>query len=241
MRAALALSEGGAYCPRCGKSLNVDYDYELAAQRIRETPMHERPLNIWFLEELLPIHDAVGPARVGEFAGFTPLTAPTDWAQRVGLRNLYLKDDSTSRPSLSYKDRVVGMAVARLLELGRKEIGCVSTGNVGTAVAALAAKAGVAAYSSTPTAWRAPRPTPAGRSARRCVRSRATTTKPTKPAARLPKRRAWSCQHHAASLLRRGREDRGVRDSRQQLGWRSPDRIVSPAAGARSPRESTRG
>ncbi len=55
------LAEGGAYCPRCGKSLDVDYDYELAAQRIRETPMEERPLNIWFLEELLPIHDAVGP------------------------------------------------------------------------------------------------------------------------------------------------------------------------------------
>ena len=140
------LADGGAYCPRCGKSLDVDYDYELAARRIRETPMHERPLNIWFLEELLPIHDAIGPTRVGEFAGFTPLIKADRLGAAVGLRNLYLKDDSTSRPSLSYKDRVVGMAVARLLELGRKEIGCVSTGNVGTAVAALAAKAGVAAY-----------------------------------------------------------------------------------------------
>src|SRR5208283_2009205 len=60
--------------------------------------------------------------------------------------NLYLKDDSTSRPSLSYKDRVVAMSVARLLEKGGTEIGCVSTGNVGTAVASLAAKAGVDAY-----------------------------------------------------------------------------------------------
>src|SRR5580692_7589890 len=132
------LAEGGAYCPRCGKSLDVDYDYELATRRIRETPMHERPLNIWFLEELLPIHDAVGPARVGEFAGFTPLIKADRLGAAVGLRNLYLKDDSTNRPSLSYKDRVVGMAIARLLELGKDEVGCVSTGNVGTAVAALA-------------------------------------------------------------------------------------------------------
>jgi threonine synthase len=140
------LAEGGAYCPQCGKSLDIDYDYELAARRLRETPMQARPLNIWFLEELLPIHDALGAARVGEYAGFTPLIRADRLGAAVGLRNLYLKDDSTSRPSLSYKDRVVSMAVARLLELGRGEIGCVSTGNVGTAVASLAAKAGVAAY-----------------------------------------------------------------------------------------------
>ncbi len=98
---------GGAYCPRCNKSLDVDYDYELAARRMRETPMAERPLNIWHLEELLPIVDAVGPARVGEFAGFTPLIKADRLGAAVGLRNLYVKDDSTSRPSLSYKDRVV--------------------------------------------------------------------------------------------------------------------------------------
>ena len=62
------------------------------------------------------------------------------------MANLYLKDDSTSRPSLSYKDRVVAMSLARLLERGKTEIGCVSTGNVGTAVACYAAKAGVDAY-----------------------------------------------------------------------------------------------
>ncbi len=142
----MPLAEGGAYCPRCNKSLDIDYDYELAARRIAQTPMGERPLNIWFLEELLPIHDAVGPARVGEFAGFTPLIRADRLGEAVGLNNLFIKDDSTSRPSLSYNDRVVSMAVARLLELGRREIGCVSTGNVGTAVAALAAKAGAAAY-----------------------------------------------------------------------------------------------
>ncbi|HET7052433.1 MAG TPA: threonine synthase [Solirubrobacterales bacterium] len=133
-------------CLGCGQTLDVDYDYELAKQRIRERPIGERELNIWRFEELLPIVDANAQARVGRYSGRTPLIHADRLGAELGLRNLYLKDDSTQRPSLSYKDRVVSMAIARLLELGKDEIGCVSTGNVGTAVSSLAAKAGVAAY-----------------------------------------------------------------------------------------------
>ena len=133
-------------CPDCGKGLDISYDYELAARHFKEIPSSERPQNIWHFEELLPIVDASAQARVGRYAGYTPLIRADRLGAELGLSNLYLKDDSTSRPSLSYKDRVVSMSVARLLELGRTEIGCVSTGNVGTAVASLAAKAGVDAY-----------------------------------------------------------------------------------------------
>jgi threonine synthase len=133
-------------CLGCGQGLDIDYDYELAASRIPKRGFSERPLNIWRLEELLPIVDARAQARVGQISGQTPLIHAERLGAELGLRKLYLKDDSTARPSLSYKDRVVSMAVARLLELGKEEIGCVSTGNVGTAVASLAAKAGVAAY-----------------------------------------------------------------------------------------------
>jgi threonine synthase len=133
-------------CPDCGKGLDISYDYELAARRFEEVPHSERPQNIWRFEELLPIVDASAQARVGRYAGCTPLIRADRLGAELGLGNLYLKDDSTSRPSLSYKDRVVSISVARLLELGKEEIGCVSTGNVGTAVASLAAKAGVAAY-----------------------------------------------------------------------------------------------
>ncbi len=133
-------------CLGCGKTLDIDYDYELATQRIGELPIGERELNIWRFEELLPIVDARAQARVGRYSGRTPLIHADRLGAELGLRKLYLKDDSTQRPSLSYKDRVVSMAVARLLELGKEEIGCVSTGNVGTAVSSLAAKAGVAAY-----------------------------------------------------------------------------------------------
>jgi threonine synthase len=133
-------------CPDCGKGLDIVYDYELAARHFEEVPSAERPRNIWHFEELLPIVDATAQARVGRHAGYTPLIRADRLGAELGLSNLYLKDDSTCRPSLSYKDRVVSMSVARLLERGKEEIGCVSTGNVGTAVAALAAKAGVDAY-----------------------------------------------------------------------------------------------
>jgi threonine synthase len=133
-------------CLGCGQTLDVDYDYELATSRVADLPIGERELNIWRFEELLPIVDASAKHRVGRYSGRTPLIHADRLGAELGLRKLYLKDDSTQRPSLSYKDRVVSMAVARLLELGKEEIGCVSTGNVGTAVASLAAKAGVAAY-----------------------------------------------------------------------------------------------
>ena len=133
-------------CPACGEGLDIDYDYERAKELIAERGLEGRPWNIWRFEELLPITVRSAQDRVGQFAGETPLIRADRLGAELGLKNLYLKDDSTNRPTLSYKDRVVGMAIARLLELGKDEVGCVSTGNVGTAVAALAAKAGATAY-----------------------------------------------------------------------------------------------
>ena len=141
-----ALAEPAFRCPSCASGLDVDYDYELAAARVAELGFASRPRNLWRLEELMPIKSAAAQRSVGQFSGQTPLIRAERLGAELGLANLYLKDDSTNRPSLSYKDRVVAMAVARALELGATEIGCVSTGNVGTATASLAAKAGLRPY-----------------------------------------------------------------------------------------------
>jgi threonine synthase len=133
-------------CPACGEGLDIDYDYERAKRAIAERGLEGRPENVWRFEELLPIVSRKARERVARFAGKTPLIHAERLGAELGLGNLYLKDDSTNRPSLSYKDRVVGMAIARLLELGKDEVGCVSTGNVGTAVASLAAQAGARPY-----------------------------------------------------------------------------------------------
>ncbi len=140
------LSETAFRCPSCDKGFDIAYDYERARELIADRDPHSRPLNIWRYEELLPITDLAAAQRVGAFSGMTPLIRADRLGAELGLGNLYIKDDSTNRPSLSYKDRVVSMAVARALELGCSEIGCVSTGNVGTATASLGAKAGLKPY-----------------------------------------------------------------------------------------------
>ena len=95
-------------CPACGEGLDIDYDYERAKALIAERGLDDRPWNIWRFEELLPIVSRSAQQRVGQFAGQTPLIRADRLGAELGLKNLYLKDDSTNRPTLSYKDRVVG-------------------------------------------------------------------------------------------------------------------------------------
>jgi threonine synthase len=226
-----ALQERVFACPECGKGLDISYDYELAARRFGELPNSERPFNIWRFEELLPIVDAAAQARVGLTAGYTPLIRADRLGSELGLSNLYLKDDSTSRPSLSYKDRVVAMSLARLLELGGEEIGCVSTGNVGTAVASYAAKAGVDAYVFYPnrledTKARACRALGAQvcqvegnyDEANRCCREVAAATGMDFANITLRPFYAEGAKTSAFEIV-------------EQLDWQSPDHIVTAAAG----------
>jgi threonine synthase len=218
-------------CPDCGKGLDVVYDYELAARHFREVPAEERPRNIWHFEELLPIVDAGAQARVGQHAGYTPLIRADRLGAELGLSNLYLKDDSTSRPSLSYKDRVVSMSVARALERGRAELGCVSTGNVGTAVASLAAKAGVDAYVFYPNRLEDTK-------ARACAALGAKVCQVEGNYDEVNKR----CRELAeatgidfANITLRPFYAEGAKTAAfeivEQLDWRAPDHIVTAAAG----------
>jgi len=218
-------------CPDCGKGLDVVYDYERAARHFEEVPRSERPLNIWRFEELLPIVDAAAQARVGRYAGYTPLIHADRLGAELGLSNLYLKDDSTSRPSLSYKDRVVSMSVARLLELGRDEIGCVSTGNVGTAVASLAAKAGADAYVFYPNRLEDTK-------ARACAALGAKVCQVEgnyDEANRRCREVAAATGMEFANITLRPFYAEGAKTAAfeivEQLGWQAPDHIVTAAAG----------
>jgi threonine synthase len=218
-------------CPDCGKGLDIVYDYELAASHFRDFPTAERPQNVWHFEELLPIVDARAQARVGQHSGYTPLIRADRLGAELGIANLYLKDDSSNRPSLSYKDRVVSMSVARLLERGKTEIGCVSTGNVGTAVASLAAKAGVAAYICYPNRLE-------GTKARSCMALGAKVFQVEgnyDEANRRCKEVAAATGKDFANITLRPFYAEGAKTAAfeivEQLDWESPDHILSPAAG----------
>jgi threonine synthase len=218
-------------CPDCGKGLDIVYDYELAASHFRDFPSSERPQNIWHFEELLPIVDAAAQARVGQHSGYTPLIRADRLGAELGIANLYLKDDSSNRPSLSYKDRVVSMSVARLLERGKTEIGCVSTGNVGTAVASFAAKAGVDAFVFYPNRLEEMK-------ARVCMALGAKVVQVQGNYDEVNRR----CREVAeatgmdfANITLRPFYAEGAKTAAfeivEQLDWSSPEHIVSPAAG----------
>ena len=225
------LSETTFRCPDCDKGLDVVYDYELARQRIAERGPEQRPLNIWRYEELLPIVDRAASERVGAFAGMTPLIRAERLGAELGLGNLYVKDDSTNRPSLSYKDRVVSMAVARAIELGCSEIGCVSTGNVGTATAALGNKAGLTPYIFYPANLERAK-------ARGCRALGAEVCQLDgnyDQANRACRELAEASGLQFANITLRPFYSEGAKtlayEVVEQLGWSAPDHIVMPAAG----------
>src|SRR5437867_3466920 len=97
-------------CNQCMGPLEVTYDYAAIAPLIAR-----RPRNLWRYRELLPI---AGEPRTGLHSGFTPLVKAERLAARLGVRELYVKDDSVNHPTCSYKDRVVSIAATRAVELG---------------------------------------------------------------------------------------------------------------------------
>lgn len=218
-------------CPACGEGLDVDYDYERAKAAIAERPLEERPWNIWRFEELLPIVSRNAQSRVGAFAGKTPLIHAERLGAELGLSNLYLKDDSTNRPSLSYKDRVVGMAIARLLELGKDEVGCVSTGNVGTAVAALAAQAGATPYIFYPGNMEKGKAKACRALGAQVIQLDANYDQANRACREL----AITTGMEFANITLRPFYAEGAKTMAfevvEELGWRSPDHFVIPAAG----------
>jgi threonine synthase len=218
-------------CPACGEGLDIDYDYERAREAIAERGLEDRPENIWRFEELLPIVGRRAQQRVGVFAGKTPLIHAERLGAELGLSRLYLKDDSTNRPSLSYKDRVVSMAIARLLELGKGEVGCVSTGNVGTAVASLAAQAGARPYIFYPGNMEKGKAKACRGLGAQVIQLDANYDQANRACREL----ALTTGMEFANITLRPFYAEGAKTMAfevvEELGWRPPDHFVIPAAG----------
>src|SRR5213594_4183420 len=123
--------------------LEVVYDYDRIRRAMTRDAIQSRPKAMWRYRELLPVVD--GPT-VGLQVGFTPLVKADRLAKRLGIRELWIKNDTVNYPSLSFKDRVVSVALSRARELGFDTVACASTGNLANSVAANAASAGLRAY-----------------------------------------------------------------------------------------------
>ena len=131
------------FCTEDFGPLEVDYDYEGVATTLNRAAIVARPRNMWRYAELMPLDEA---PTVGLHVGGTPLIRADRLAKALGLSELYIKNDAVNHPTLSFKDRVVAVALSKAVELGFTTVGCASTGNLAGSVAANAAAAGLKAY-----------------------------------------------------------------------------------------------
>jgi len=134
-------------CETCFGPLEVVYDYKAVVRSMTREAIESRPRNLWRYRELLPIE---GEPTVGLHSGFTPLVRADRLARALGVRELWVKDDSVNHPTFSYKDRVVSVSISKAVEFGFDTVSCASTGNLANSVSAHAARAGLACYVFVP-------------------------------------------------------------------------------------------
>jgi len=132
-------------CPRCFGPLEVVYDWEQIKERVSREKIERGVESMWRYKDFLPVNRE--PVDLG--AGFTRFIHAKNLGEILGLKNLYLLDDSTN-PTYSFKDRVVSVAVTKALEFKMRALGCASTGNLAGSLAAHAAKVKLPTYIFVP-------------------------------------------------------------------------------------------
>ena len=214
-------------CEYCFGSIEVDYDYEAIRGVFTKQAVQTRPRSLWRYRELLPIE---GEPTVGLNSGFTPFFRSQRLAETLGVEELYIKDDSVSHPTLSFKDRVVSVALTRARELGFDTVACASTGNLANAVSAHAARAGLRCFVFIPAdlelgkviASLVYRPT--------VVAVEGTYDDVNRLCAELSAKYPWAFVNvNIRPYYAEGSKSYGF-EIAEQLGWRIPQHIVIPAA-----------
>ena len=130
-------------CDDCFSPLEVSYDYDAVRTSFTRERISQRPPDMWRYAELLPLPEDFHPSLA---TGFTPLFSAPRLAQRLGAKQLWIKNDAVCLPTLSFKDRVVAVALAQARNFGFETVACSSTGNLANAVAAQAAREGFQAW-----------------------------------------------------------------------------------------------
>lgn len=220
---------GGAryVCEECFGPLEVAIDRAALQGRVTRALIESRPRTMWRYQELLPLE---GPATVGAAVGMTPLVHAQNLGARLGMPNLWIKNDSVSAPTLSFKDRVVSVALSKAKELGFRTVGCASTGNLGNAVAAHAAAAGLRALVLIPHDLEPGKVVGTAVYGARLVAVRGTYDDVNRLCAEL----AGRVEIGIVNVNLRAYYAEGSRtfgyEIAEQLGWRLPDHVVAPMA-----------
>src|SRR5688572_4042706 len=215
-------------CDKCLGPLEVTYDYDAIAPRMTRALIESRPKNLWRYRELLPI---AGEPRTGLHSGFTPLVRADRLAARLGVAELYVKDDSVNHPTCSYKDRVVSVAATRAVELGFTVFACASTGNLAGSVAAHAARLGLSCSVFIPDDLEPGKVAGASVFGPRVIAVRGTYDDVNRLCTQIADKYKWGFANiNLRAYYAEGAKTYGF-EIAEQLGWRFPRHVVSPVAG----------
>jgi threonine synthase len=223
---AIFPAEATYVCEKCLGPLEPVYDY--ASIALTRDEIERRPKNMWRYRELLPI---TGEPRTGLHSGFTPLVRCTRLAERLGLSELYIKDDSVNHPTLSYKDRVVSVAATRAKELGFDVLACASTGNLANSVAAHAARLGMECCVFIPDTLEAGKVLGSAIFGPTILAIDGNYDDVNRLCTQVADRYGWGFVNiNLRSYYAEGAKTLGF-EVVEQLGWRYPQHLVSPVAG----------
>ncbi len=214
-------------CEFCFGSLEVDYDYDKIKSVISREKIEKGPKSIWRYRELLPIDKE---PTVGFHSGFTPLFKSDNLARVLGMKELYIKDDSVCHPTLSFKDRVVAVALTRAKELGFKTVACASTGNLAGSVSAQAAWAGLNRFIFIPADLELGKVIGSLTYAPNLIAVEGNYDDVNRLCAEIAGRYRWAFVNiNIRPYYAEGSKTYGY-EVMEQLGWRTPDHIVVPVA-----------
>jgi threonine synthase len=214
-------------CEFCFGPLEVNYNYDEIRGMISRETIAQGPKSLWRYAPLLPVE---GPPTVGLHGGFTPMVRANNLARVLGLDALYLKNDTVNHPTLSFKDRVVAVALTRAKEFGFDTVACASTGNLANSVSSHAAQAGLKCYVFIPSDLEAGKVLGNLIYKPRVVAVEGNYDDVNRLCSEIASEYAWAFVNiNIRPYYAEGSKTLAY-ETVEQLGWQSPDHVVVPIA-----------
>jgi threonine synthase len=213
-------------CEFCFGPLEVQYDYEAIRAQLSVESIQAGPSTLWRYQPLLPVE---GNELVDLGAGWTPLLKADRLGKALGLKDLYLKND-TANPTWSFKDRVVSVALSRAVQFGFDTVACASTGNLGNAVSAHAARAGLKCFVFIPADLEAGKVLGSLIYAPNVVAVSGNYDDVNRLCSEIADRYRWAFVNiNIRPYYSEGSKTLAF-ETVEQLGWRAPDHVIAPVA-----------
>jgi threonine synthase len=216
-------------CDRCFGPLEVSYEHDIRDVDHARRRIQGGPQNIWRYHDFLPLQGPQPRTRTGLPAGCTPLVRADRLAARLGVREVWVKNDAAN-PTHSFKDRVVSVATTRARELGFDTLACASTGNLANSVAAHAAALGMRSYVFIPSDLEEQKVLATGVYGTNVVKVKGNYDDVNRLCTELSGERDWAFVNvNVRPYYAEGSKTLAY-EIAEQLGWETPDRVVAPIA-----------